>query len=124
MAYHQKVFAPVKPGSRARASSQTRGAWTSAADCFQNWTSLSERSNQPLPTMPCTAGSVPVSIVACAAHVTAGTGATIVRTPPTLLAKSRSLGAPAPSSDGESPTTLRTATRCITTPRRGAARRG
>ena len=52
IAYHQKVLATVKPGSRRRASSQSLSPCTSWFDWRQNITSPSSRKYQPLPTMP------------------------------------------------------------------------
>src|SRR3989454_7009675 len=72
MLYHQKSLAQVKPGRRRRAASHTFSPATRRFDCRQSHTSASSRKYQPLPTMPCSRGSVPVSIVDCAVHVTAG----------------------------------------------------
>ncbi len=60
MLYHQNSFAHVKPGASARSRSQIFEPWTRWLDCFQNWTSASSRLYQPLPTMPCCEGAVPV----------------------------------------------------------------
>jgi hypothetical protein len=53
MLYHQKSFAHVNPGRRARNVSHSFGPWTTWFDCFQNWCSASVRSYQPLATQPC-----------------------------------------------------------------------
>jgi hypothetical protein len=45
--------------------------------CFQSAISEVSRKYQPLPTTPCSEGIVPVSIVACALQVTAGSTAPI-----------------------------------------------
>src|SRR5437868_12099949 len=45
-----------------------------ALDCCQSRTSPVSRKSQPLPTMPCFEGAIPVSIVAWAVQVTAGMG--------------------------------------------------
>ena len=60
MLYHQKRFATLSLGFFAWSSSQTFGASTTRFDCFQNCTSLRVRSYQPLPTMPCVDGVLPV----------------------------------------------------------------
>src|SRR4029079_17495842 len=59
MLNHQNRLAQVKPGSVARARSQTFAACTRGFDCFQNLTSQSSREYQPLPTMPCVSGYWP-----------------------------------------------------------------
>src|SRR6516225_1968748 len=41
-------------------------------DCCQNLTSPVSRKSQPLPTMPCLLGGLPVSMLAWAVQVTAG----------------------------------------------------
>ena len=63
MLYHQNMFAQVSDGSRLRAVSQTFSPETKRFDCFQNWTSAASRLYQPLPTMPCSRGGVPVNML-------------------------------------------------------------
>src|SRR5438046_9057904 len=70
--YRQKSLAQVKPGRRRRAASHTFSPATRRFDCRQSHTSASSRKYQPLPTMPCSRGSVPVSIVDGAVHLNAG----------------------------------------------------
>src|SRR5262245_49819989 len=72
MLYHQNRLAQVNAGSRSRPSSQTFLASTRRFDWRQNQISLKSRKYQPLATMPCSAGSLPVSSVACTEQVTAG----------------------------------------------------
>ena len=117
MLNHQKQLAMVgigRPAARARARSvsHTLGASTRWFDCFQKCTSCSERSNQPLPTMPCSPGRLPVSIELCVLQVTAGRSVVSVRMPPARCAKAWSFGHFRRAKTlGESPTMLRTATR-------------
>src|SRR3989454_8907350 len=106
MLYHQKSLAQVKPGRRRRAASHTFSPATRRFDCRQSHTSASSRKYQPLPTMPCSRGSVPVSIVDCAVHVTAGS------TPPNggekpPPARAASAGGAAAAPAGVSPPTAR-----------------
>src|SRR5262245_44004146 len=106
IANHQQTFALVNFGSRFFAASHTRSPATRCADCFQNATSARSRSYQPLPTTPWEDGASPVSIVACAEHVTAGSTGVIGATKPSF-ATAASRGACA-SSAGVRPTTFRT----------------
>ena len=69
--------APVGARSR-RAARPGSGAF----DCCQNRTSPVSRKSQPLPTMPCPSGDRPVSRLAWAVHVTAGTTSRSGRTQP------------------------------------------
>src|SRR5262249_45016286 len=93
-------------GSRFFAASHTRSPATRCADCFQKRTSSRSRSYQPLPTTPCEDGASPVSIDACAGHVTAGSAGVIGATKPSV-ASAASRGA-CRRSPGVSPTTSRT----------------
>src|SRR5882672_12063676 len=72
MLYHQKSFAQVKPGRRRRAASHTFSPATRRFDCRQSQISERSRKYQPLPTMPCWRGRVPVTIVDWLEQVTAG----------------------------------------------------
>src|SRR2546427_3700298 len=104
MLYHQKSLAQVKPGRRRRAASHTFSPATRRFDCRQSHTSASSRKYQPLPTMPCSRGSVPVSIVDCAVHVTAGSAAPRGgQKPPPGGAARAGGGAPAPAGGGAPP---------------------
>src|SRR5215472_16074906 len=76
MLYHQNNLAHVNPGKRRRAACHTFSPATSRLDCRHNQISDCSLKYQPLPTMPCCRGRVPVTIVDCAAQVTAG------KTPP------------------------------------------
>ena len=94
---------------RASTSSQMRRAWISRLDWRQNQTSLRSRKYQPLATMPCSLGSLPVSIVAWQVEVTAGSGGVSGAGGPNCFSR----GA-CSSSAGVSPTTL--STRTLATP--------
>src|SRR5215216_3834143 len=72
MLYHQDSLAQVKLGSRRLASSHSFSPVTSPFDCRHNQTCESSRKYQPLPTMPCADGIVPVTNVDCTEQVTAG----------------------------------------------------
>src|SRR4051812_40994797 len=72
MLYHQNRLAQVKLGSTMRASSQILGDCTKWFDCLQNFTSHSSRKYHPLPTMPCSFGSLPVRYEDWTEQVTAG----------------------------------------------------
>src|SRR5262249_4921447 len=76
----------------------------SVFDWRQRNTSFSSRKYQPLPTMPCSRGSLPVSIVACAEHVTAGRTVPSSAANPSTARRDR-LGVSAPSMPRVSPTT-------------------
>src|ERR1700744_6394878 len=65
-------MALVNDGSSFLALSHIFSPATSLLDCFQNFTSQSVRSNQPLPTMPLSTGNFPVKYVDCTDVVTAG----------------------------------------------------
>src|SRR3989454_1546703 len=107
MLYHQKSLAQVKPGRRRRAASHTFSPATRRFDCRQSHTSASSRKYQPLPTMPCSRGSVPVSIVDCAVHVTAGSNSPRGgQNPPP--ARGGRAGGSAPARAGGGPPTART----------------
>jgi hypothetical protein len=54
------------------AVSHTCGACTSRSDCRHSQISLRSRKYQPLATTPCSDAGFPVSMVACAVQVTAG----------------------------------------------------
>src|SRR6516165_8296942 len=94
MLYHQKSLAQVKAGSRFLAASHTFSPETSAFDCRHSHTSARSRKYQPLATMPCSLGIVPVKNVDCTEHVTAGVMDRSARHPP-CSARRRKLGASA-----------------------------
>ena len=98
---------PCNRDTRRRAASQILSPPTSALCCRQSSTSPRPRKYQPLPTMPCSLGSAPVSSVACTEQVTAGsTGLSSACQPPSRArAASRGMCA---SSRGVSPATSRT----------------
>src|SRR5438309_2308090 len=121
MLYHQKSFAQVSPGRRRRAVSQTFSPATSRFDWRQSHASPRSRKYQPLPTMPWSRGSVPVSIVAWALQVTAGSTAPIGRMKPSR-ASAASAGVSGPTWAGVSPTT--SMTRSGVTSRAGPAEDG
>src|SRR5687768_14743387 len=106
MLYHQNRFAQVNDGSRFLAASHTVGRCTSLFDCRQNLTSHSSRKYQPLPTMPCSLGRVPVRYVACTEQVTAGRTEEMVATCD-RSASAASRGVCGPMSERVRPTTLR-----------------
>src|SRR4051812_21771034 len=59
-------------------------------DCCQKRTSMVSRKSQPLATMPCSRGSLPVSSVAWAVQVTAGSTSGMFATQPSFaIAESR-----------------------------------
>src|SRR5690606_81093 len=72
------MFANVNSEFCFFARSHIFSARTSLFDCFQNFTSQSMRSYHPLPTIPCSAGSFPVTYVDCTDVVTAGSIGLIV----------------------------------------------
>src|SRR5207249_8924377 len=76
-------------------------------DWRQNHTSARSRKYQPLPTIPWSRGSVPVSIVDWALQVTAGSTAPSGVMKPSR-ASAASAGVSAPTCAGVSPTTSRT----------------
>src|SRR5690606_33313545 len=103
MLYHQNMFAHVNSGLSLFARSDIFSERTSLFDCFQNFTSQSMRSYQPLPTIPCSSGNFPVTYVDCTAVVTAGSIGSIVASdfsPLNFLMK----GVYSPINDDESPT--------------------
>src|SRR5688572_11890956 len=104
MLYHQNRFAQVNAESRSRPASQTFLASTKRFDCRHNHTSPSSRKYQPLPTMPCSDGSLPVKNVDCAEQVTAGVTVVSGRNAP-CFAKSFKCGVASPSRCSASPTT-------------------
>src|SRR5919107_1844558 len=112
MLYHQKRLAQVNSGSSARAISQILGRWTSLFDWRQNLISHSSSKYQPLATMPCSSGHVPVTYVDCAVQFTAGSGGVTEAIAP-LLAKALRRGVLAPRWSGVSPTALITTVLCI-----------
>src|SRR3954451_14472830 len=71
MLYHQKSFAQVNDASRLRAASQSFSPSTRRFDWRHSQISERSRKYQPLPTIPCSRGSVPVTKVDCAVVVTA-----------------------------------------------------
>jgi hypothetical protein len=72
MLYHQNSLATLKLGSRRLASSHSFSPATNWFDCRHNHTCAKSRKYQPLPTMPCSRGNAPVSIVDWTEQVTAG----------------------------------------------------
>src|SRR5688572_8114829 len=72
MLYHQNSLAQVKLGSRRLASSHSFSPVTRPFDCRHSHTCARSRKYQPLPTMPCADGVVPVTNVDCTEQVTAG----------------------------------------------------
>ena len=72
MLYHQNSLAQVNAGSRRFAASQTFSPPTRWLDWRQSQISDRSRKYQPLPTMPCSRGSAPVTKVDCTVVVTAG----------------------------------------------------
>ena len=89
IAYHQKCLSTFKSGLVRRAISQQLGAWISRWLCRHNHTSPNSRKYQPLATMPCSCGKVPVSIEVCAVVVTAGTTPVIGVVKPSLASRER-----------------------------------
>src|SRR5580765_6675083 len=82
------------------------------------------RKYQPLPTTPCSRGSVPVRNVACAEQVTAGVMAWMGALDPSRTSALR-CGVSAPINDRVRPTTLMTAVGCMArAKRRGASADG
>ena len=72
MLYHQNNLALVKLGSRRLASSHSLSPWTSWLLWRHSQTWAKSRKYQPLPTTPCSLGSLPVTNVDCTEQVTAG----------------------------------------------------
>src|SRR6478672_7330080 len=72
MLYHQNSLAQVKDASRRRAASQIFSPPTRRLDWRHSQISDKSRKYQPLPTMPCSRGSTPVTKVDCTVVVTAG----------------------------------------------------
>ena len=69
------LFAATEPerlASTLTAAGGAAAAWMSRFDCCQKRTSFVSRNSQPLATMPCRSGDVPVRSVAWAVQVTAG----------------------------------------------------
>ena len=110
MLYHQNSLAQVKRGISRRRVSQSFSPRTRWLLCFQNRTSASSRSYQPLATIPCPAGVLPVTIDDWAVQVSAGNAGAWLCSP-CLAANAVSPGRLGPSSERDSPTTLMTATR-------------
>jgi hypothetical protein len=111
MLYHQNSLALVKLGSRRLASSQTLSPATSWFDCRHSQTCDKSRKYQPLPTMPCSRGNLPVTNVDCTEQVTAGK---IVRSGRAAYASrnARKAGVCSPIEAGVSPTTFKTKVFC------------
>src|SRR5438309_2150341 len=107
MLYHQQMLAQVKLGSIFLAASQIFSPLTSLFDCSQNLISHSSRKYQPLPTMPCSLGCLPVRYVDCTVQVTAGMDGLMLAMRRDL-ANMLSRGVCAPMSEGVSPTMLMT----------------
>src|SRR6476619_5413241 len=72
MLYHQKSLAHVNAGSSRFAASHSFSRWIRWFDWRHSHTSARSRKYQPLATMPCSRGSVPVTNVDCTVVVTAG----------------------------------------------------
>src|SRR5690606_5970476 len=81
MLYHQNILAQVNAGSRRLAASHSFSPCTSRFDWRHSQISLRSRKYQPLATMPCSRGSVPVTKVDWTVVVTAGTTVSSGRTP-------------------------------------------
>src|SRR4051812_11782852 len=72
MLYHQNSFATLKLGSRRLASSHSFSPCTNWFDCRHSQICDKSRKYQPLPTIPCSRGNLPVKNVDCTEQVTAG----------------------------------------------------
>ena len=107
MLYHQKIFAQRSPGRVRCAVSQTFSPLIRWFDWRQSQTSERSRKYQPFATMPCSRGIVPVSIVACAVHVTAGSTGVMGAMKPSLASACR-CGVSSPIREGVKPTMSRT----------------
>src|SRR3954471_18543599 len=114
MLYHQNSFAQVNDGSRLRAASHSFSPSTSRLDWRHSQISESSRKYHPLPTMPCSRGSVPVTKVDCTVVVTAGVTVRRLRTVPCFASAPR-CGAWT-SSAGVMPTTFSTSVRFMPAP--------
>src|SRR4051812_12021909 len=114
MLYHQKNFAQVNDASRLRAASQSFSPSTRRFDWRHSQISERSRKYQPLPTIPCSRGSVPVTKVDCTVVVTAGVTVRKLRTAP-CFARAPRCGAWG-SSAGVMPTTFSTSVRFMFAP--------
>jgi hypothetical protein len=114
MLYHQNSLAQVNSGSRLRAASHSFSPPTRRLDWRHSQISDRSRKYQPLPTMPCSRGSAPVTKVDCTVVVTAGTTVSSGRTPPRFASALR-FGACA-SSTGVRPATFSTSVRFMAAP--------